>query len=131
MATQQNPKKDDPSSNPTSPMTDYSISIYNVSSDLPAIGSQQTSQPDRVPLRVLAVLCLLNYICAFDGTVLSTAVVVRPSACPGSPEETEATDSDDNEGQQTLTNDSDFHSPGLRDIDHIELQGTHVPYVVE
>ncbi|KAK2755641.1 hypothetical protein CKAH01_17310 [Colletotrichum kahawae] len=46
-------------------------------------------------------------------------------------EETEATDSYDNEGQQTLANDSDFRSPGLRDIDHIELQGTHVPYVVE
>ncbi|KAF4415974.1 hypothetical protein CFRS1_v014952 [Colletotrichum fructicola] len=46
-------------------------------------------------------------------------------------EETEATDSDDNEGQQTLANDSDFRSPGLREIDHIELQGTHVPYVVE
>uniref|UniRef100_L2GJ95 MFS multidrug transporter n=1 Tax=Colletotrichum fructicola (strain Nara gc5) TaxID=1213859 RepID=L2GJ95_COLFN len=84
MATQQNPKKDDPSSNPTSPMTDYSISIYNVSSDLPAIGSQQTSQPDRVPLRVLAVLCLLNYICAFDGTVLSTAVVAITGELGGS-----------------------------------------------
>ncbi|KAK1841728.1 hypothetical protein CCHR01_15631 [Colletotrichum chrysophilum] len=46
-------------------------------------------------------------------------------------EETEATDSDDNEVEQTLINDLDFRSPGLHDIDHIELQGTHVPYVVE
>ncbi|KAF6800293.1 hypothetical protein CMUS01_15560 [Colletotrichum musicola] len=46
-------------------------------------------------------------------------------------DETEATDSDNNEGQQTLVNDRDFHSPGLHNTDHNELQGTHVPYVVE
>ncbi|KAF4487555.1 hypothetical protein CGGC5_v005858 [Colletotrichum fructicola Nara gc5] len=46
-------------------------------------------------------------------------------------DETEATDSDDNLGQQTLAHDRDFPSPGLHDTDQNELQGTHVPYVVE
>ncbi|KAF6833354.1 hypothetical protein CPLU01_05548 [Colletotrichum plurivorum] len=46
-------------------------------------------------------------------------------------DETEATDSDDSLGQQPLANDRDFRSPGLHDTDHNELQGTHVPYVVE
>ncbi|KAF4880973.1 hypothetical protein CGCFRS4_v016021 [Colletotrichum fructicola] len=46
-------------------------------------------------------------------------------------DETEATDSDDNLGQQILANDRDFPSPGLHSTDHNELQGAHMPYVVE
>ncbi|KAK2020493.1 MFS general substrate transporter [Colletotrichum zoysiae] len=70
-------------SNVTTPISDRSFSVYSIASKPPPLTTEAGDKTETSKGYVISLLCLLNFIGTFDGTVLSTAITAVAQEIPG------------------------------------------------